>query len=392
MIIKAPKGTMDVVPENSFKWQFIEDKIREITKEFGISEIRTPVFEHTELFQRGVGDTTDVVEKEMYTFNDKGDRSITLRPEGTAGAVRLFIEHGLFNNPMPIKTFYLTSCYRYEKPQAGRLREFHQFGVEYFGTQNPSADAEMMQLPMLLYRRLGLKGLTLNINSIGCPKCRKAYNEKLREYLSGHYDELCDTCKSRYERNPMRILDCKSPVCKQIAKGAPLLIDNICQECEAHFEKVKKYLEAVGMDYEIDPYIVRGLDYYTKSVFEITAQYKNSNNTICGGGRYDKMVGRFTGMDTPACGFSIGFERIVGILMDAGFVVPEKNAREAWMYEKGMGMERLSEILKEAMAARAEGKTVLVTQMNKNKKFQKEQLGKEGYTEFKEFYKEELKR
>lgn len=323
MIIKAPKGTMDVVPENSFKWQFIEDKIREITKEFGISEIRTPVFEHTELFQRGVGDTTDVVEKEMYTFNDKGDRSITLRPEGTAGAVRLFIEHGLFNNPMPIKTFYLTSCYRYEKPQAGRLREFHQFGVEYFGTQNPSADAEMMQLPMLLYRRLGLKGLTLNINSIGCPKCRKAYNEKLREYLSGHYDELCDTCKSRYERNPMRILDCKSPVCKQIAKGAPLLIDNICEECEAHFEKVKKYLEAVGMDYEIDPYIVRGLDYYTKTVFEITAQNKNSNNTICGGGRYDGLVEELGGNATPACGFALGMERLLLTMEEQGIEIPD---------------------------------------------------------------------
>ena len=323
MIIKAPKGTMDVVPENSFKWQFIEDKIREITKEFGISEIRTPVFEHTELFQRGVGDTTDVVEKEMYTFNDKGDRSITLRPEVTAGAVRLFIEHGLFNNPMPIKTFYLTSCYRYEKPQAGRLREFHQFGVEYFGTQNPSADAEMMQLPMLLYRRLGLKGLTLNINSIGCPKCRKAYNEKLREYLSGHYDELCDTCKSRYERNPMRILDCKSPVCKQIAKGAPLLIDNICQECEAHFEQVKKYLEAVGMDYEIDPYIVRGLDYYTKTVFEITAQNKNSNNTICGGGRYDGLVEELGGNATPACGFALGMERLLLTMEEQGIEIPD---------------------------------------------------------------------
>lgn len=322
MIIKAPKGTMDVVPENSYKWQFIEDKIREITKEFGISEIRTPVFEHTELFQRGVGDTTDVVEKEMYTFNDKGDRSITLRPEGTAGAVRLFIEHGLFNNPMPIKTFYLTSCYRYEKPQAGRLREFHQFGVEYFGAQNPSADAEMMQLPMLLYKRLGLHGLKLNINSIGCPKCRKEYNEKLKEYLSGHYDELCDTCKSRYERNPMRILDCKSPVCKQIAKGAPLLIDNICEECAAHFEQVKKYLEAVGMDYEIDPYIVRGLDYYTKTVFEITAQNKNSNNTICGGGRYDGLVEELGANPTPACGFALGMERLLLTMEEQGIEIP----------------------------------------------------------------------
>ena len=322
VITNAPRGTQDVLPAQSYKWKHIEEVAKKISALYGFKEIRFPTFEHTELFQRSVGDTTDVVQKEMYTFNDKGDRSITLRPEVTAGAVRLFIEHGLFNNPMPIKTFYLTSCYRYEKPQAGRLREFHQFGVEYFGTQNPSADAEMMQLPMLLYRRLGLKGLTLNINSIGCPKCRKAYNEKLREYLSGHYDELCDTCKSRYERNPMRILDCKSPVCKQIAKGAPLLIDNICEECEAHFEKVKKYLEAVGMDYEIDPYIVRGLDYYTKTVFEITAQNKNSNNTICGGGRYDGLVEELGGNATPACGFALGMERLLLTMEEQGIEIP----------------------------------------------------------------------
>lgn len=325
MIIKAPKGTMDVIPENSYKWQYIEEKMREITKEFGISEIRTPVFEHTELFARGVGDTTDVVEKEMYTFNDKGDRSITLRPEGTAGAVRLFIEHGLFNNPLPIKTYYLTSCYRYEKPQAGRMREFHQFGVEYFGSPNPSADAEIMELALMLYDRLGLKGLTLNINSIGCPACRKEYNAKLREYLSAHYDELCDTCKSRYDRNPMRILDCKSSICKDIAQGAPLLIDHICEECSAHFEQVKSYLDAVGIGYSIDPYIVRGLDYYTKTVFEIIAQNKNSNNTICGGGRYDGLVEELGGNSTPACGFALGMERLLLTMEEQGIEIPCNN-------------------------------------------------------------------
>ena len=323
MIIKAPKGTMDVTPENAYKWQFIENKIREITGEFGVSEVRTPVFEHTELFQRGVGDTTDVVEKEMYTFNDKGDRSITLRPEGTAGAVRLFIEHGLFNNPMPIKTYYFTSCYRYEKPQAGRLREFHQFGVEYFGTQSPTADAEIMELVMLLYKRLGLKGLSLNINSIGCPVCRKEYNEKLKDYLRQNYDNLCDTCKSRFDRNPMRILDCKSPVCKDIVKGAPLLIDNICSECSDHFEKVKKYLEAAGLEYSIDPYIVRGLDYYTKTVFEVIAQNKNSNNTICGGGRYDGLVEELGGSSTPACGFALGMERLLLTLEEQEIEIPD---------------------------------------------------------------------
>lgn len=283
MLTKAPKGTMDILPENSYKWQYIEDEIRKICHEFGVKEVRTPVFEHTELFQRGVGDTTDVVEKEMYTFNDKGDRSITLRPEGTAGAVRSFIEHGMFNNPQPTKLCYQISCYRYEKPQAGRYREFHQFGVEYFGTQNPSSDAEMISLPWTLYKRLGLTNLTVNINSIGCPVCRKEYNEKLKNYLKPHYDELCDTCKSRFDRNPMRILDCKSSICKDIVKAAPLLIDCICDECSTHFEAVKKYLTAMEIPFEIDPYIVRGLDYYTKTVFEITAKNENSNGTICGG-------------------------------------------------------------------------------------------------------------
>ena len=337
MIIKAPKGTMDVVPDQSYKWQYIENKIREITKEFAISEIRTPVFESTELFQRGVGDTTDVVEKEMYTFDDKGDRSITLRPEGTAGAVRLFIEHGLFNNPLPIKTYYLTSCYRYEKPQAGRLREFHQFGVEYFGTQNPSADAEMMQIALMLYERLGLTGLTLNINSIGCPKCRKEYNEKLKAYLKNHYNELCDTCKNRFERNPMRILDCKSPDCKEIAKGAPLLIDNICDECSTHFGEVKKYLESAGISFEIDPYIVRGLDYYTKTVFEITAKNKNSNNTICGGGRYDGLVEELGGNPTPACGFALGMERLLLTMEEQGIEI--QNNDNVKLYIGNIGEE-----------------------------------------------------
>lgn len=325
MIIKAPKGTMDVIPENSYKWQYIEQKIREITKEFGINEIRTPVFEHTELFSRGVGDTTDVVEKEMYTFNDKGDRSITLRPEGTAGAVRLFIEHGLFNNPMPIKTYYLTSCYRYEKPQAGRMREFHQFGVEYFGSGAPSADAEIMELVLTLYKRLGLKGLSLKINSIGCPVCRSEYNKKLKEYLKDNYDNLCDTCKSRFDRNPMRILDCKSSICQDIVKGAPLLIDYICEECSEHFDKVKKYLEAVGIEYSIDPYIVRGLDYYTKTVFEIIAQNKNSNNTICGGGRYDGLVQELGGNATPACGFALGMERLLLTMEEQGIEIPNNS-------------------------------------------------------------------
>lgn len=335
MIINAPKGTMDVIPENSYKWQYIEEKIREVTREFGLSEIRTPVFEHTELFQRGVGDTTDVVEKEMYTFNDKGGRSITLKPEGTAGAVRLFIEHGLYNTPLPIKTYYITSCYRYEKPQAGRLREFHQFGAEYFGTQSPTADAEMMELALRIYEVLGIEGLTLNINSIGCPACRKEYNEKLKDFLRKNYDGLCYTCKTRFDRNPMRILDCKNQSCKELIKGAPLLIDNICHECSEHFEMVKKYLKSSDIKFGIDPYIVRGLDYYTKTVFEIVAQNKKSHNTICGGGRYDGLVEELGGNATPACGFAMGIERLLLTMEEQGTEIPDGNVITLYLGNMG---------------------------------------------------------
>ncbi len=310
MLTKAPKGTADILPENSGKWQYVESEIRDLCRCFGIKEIRTPVFEHTELFSRGVGDTTDVVEKEMYTFNDKGGRSITLRPEGTAGAARSFIEHGFFNNPQPTKFFYNITCYRYEKPQAGRMREFHQFGTEYFGSAEPSADVEVIELAYMLLSRLGLKDLELHINSIGCPKCRKAYNDKLKDYLKDNYDSLCDTCKSRYERNPMRIIDCKSAVCKDIIKDAPRLIDYLCEECSEHFENVKCILDSVGINYDIDPDIVRGLDYYTKTVFEITADIASANTTICGGGRYDGLIEQLGGPDTPACGFAIGMERL----------------------------------------------------------------------------------
>ncbi len=322
MLTKAPKGTSDILPEISYKWQYAENVIKKLCADFGVKEIRTPVFEHTELFSRGVGDTTDVVEKEMYTFDDKGGRSITLRPEGTAGAARSFIENGLFNNPQPTKLYYQISCYRYEKPQAGRMREFHQFGVEYFGTQHYTADAEIIELALMLFERLGLKELSLRINSIGCPKCRKAYNDRLKEFLKDNYDSLCETCKGRFERNPMRIIDCKSSVCKDIIEGAPRLIDYLCDECSEHFENVKMSLDNMGIAYEIDPDIVRGLDYYTKTVFEITADIASSNTTICGGGRYDGLVAQLGGPDTPGCGFAIGMERLF-LCMDAQSVEVE---------------------------------------------------------------------
>lgn len=345
MLTRAPKGTNDILPEKSHIWQYIEKEILKICDEYNFKEIRTPVFEHTELFERGVGDTTDVVEKEMYTFEDKGGRSITLRPEGTASASRSYIENGLFNTPQPSKLFYNITCYRYEKNQAGRYREFHQFGAEVIGSQNPSVDAELMSLPILLYKRLGLKNLKLNINSIGCPECRKEYNEKLRDFLRPKYDELCDTCKSRFEKNPLRILDCKSTVCKEIAKGAPMLIDCICDECREHFESVKKALSDMGIEYFIDPYIVRGLDYYTKTVFEIIADNKNSNCTICGGGRYDGLVEQLGYAHTPASGFALGIERLILTMEEQGIDFPNPDTPDIFVGSIGSAASTFAQAL-----------------------------------------------
>lgn len=316
LITKAIKGTKDVLPKEAYKNQYIEATAIDIASKFGYKEIRTPVFEHTELFQRGVGDTTDVVQKEMYTFDDKGGRSITLRPEGTAGAVRSFLENGLCNEALPQKVCYLISCYRYEKPQAGRLREFHQFGVECFGTESPLADAEIISLAKTFFDTLGIKDLSLEINSIGCPKCRAEYHKALKEYFSSRKDELCDTCKGRLDRNPMRILDCKSPICHEIAEGAPVVIDYLCDECKEHFEKVQKYLDAQNIEYTINPQIVRGLDYYTKTVFEFVSNSIGAQGTVCGGGRYDGLVEELGGQHTPSLGFALGLERLM-LLMEA---------------------------------------------------------------------------
>lgn len=316
LITKAIKGTKDVLPKDVHKNQYIEATALDIASKFGYKEIRTPVFEHTELFQRGVGDTTDVVQKEMYTFDDKGGRSITLRPEGTAGAVRSYLENGLCNEALPQKVCYLISCYRYEKPQAGRLREFHQFGVECFGSASPLADAEIIALAKSLFDTLGVKDLSLEINSIGCPTCRAEYHKALKEYFSSRKDELCNTCKSRLDRNPMRILDCKSPICHEIAEGAPVVIDYLCDECKEHFENVQKYLKAQNIEYTINPQIVRGLDYYTKTVFEFVSNSIGAQGTVCGGGRYDGLVEELGGQHTPSLGFAMGIERLM-LLMEA---------------------------------------------------------------------------
>ena len=322
LITKAIKGTQDTLPMDSHKVRFLEATLADIAGNYGFREIRTPVFEHTELFNRSVGDTTDVVQKEMYTFDDKGGRSITLRPEGTAGAVRSFLEHGLFNEPSPMKVYYLTSCYRYEKPQAGRLREFHQFGVECFGTSSPAQDAEVIALADEVFGFLGVKGLELQINSIGCPHCRPIYQKALKDYFTAHKDELCETCTDRLERNPMRIIDCKEEHCKEICKGAPRTIDFLCDDCRAHFDGVKRQLNVLGIPFEIDPHIVRGLDYYTRTVFEFVSGALGAQSTVCGGGRYDGLLQELGGKPVPALGFGIGEELLKLIYENA---VPGNN-------------------------------------------------------------------
>ena len=358
LITKAIKGTKDVLPKDVHKNQYIEATALDIASKFGYKEIRTPVFEHTELFQRGVGDTTDVVQKEMYTFDDKGGRSITLRPEGTAGAVRSFLENGLCNEALPQKVCYLTSCYRYEKPQAGRLREFHQFGVECFGTASPLADAEIIAIAKSIFDTLGVRDLSLEINSIGCPKCRAEYHKALKEYFASRKDELCDTCKGRLDRNPMRILDCKSPICHEIAQGAPVVIDYICDECKEHFEKVQKYLDAQNIEYKINPQIVRGLDYYTKTVFEFVSNSIGAQGTVCGGGRYDGLVEELGGQHTASLGFAMGLERLMLLMEAQGCEFPQ--AEKPDLFIVALGEKATLKALEIAKDMREEGFSALL--------------------------------
>ena len=358
LITKAIKGTKDVLPKDVHKNQYIEATALDIASKFGYKEIRTPVFEHTELFQRGVGDTTDVVQKEMYTFDDKGGRSITLRPEGTAGAVRSFLENGLCNEALPQKVCYLISCYRYEKPQAGRLREFHQFGVECFGTASPLADAEIISLAKSIFDTLGVRDLSLEINSIGCPKCRAEYHKALKEYFASRKDELCDTCKGRLDRNPMRILDCKSPICHEIAQGAPVVIDYLCDECKEHFEKVQKYLDAQNIEYKINPQIVRGLDYYTKTVFEFVSNSIGAQGTVCGGGRYDGLVEELGGQHTASLGFAMGLERLMLLMEAQGCEFPQ--AEKPDLFIVALGEKATLKALEIAKDMREEGFSALL--------------------------------
>jgi len=341
MNIQAPKGTKDILPANIYKWHYVENLFRKLCSVYGCKEIRTPMFENTELFIRGVGETTDVVQKEMYTFEDKGGRSITLKPEGTAPAIRAFIENGLFNEVQPTKLYYFTPCFRYEKMQKGRFREHHQFGVEVCGSKEASIDAEVISLVMRVYKELGIEGVQLKINSMGCPSCRKKYNEALKEFLKDKYEDLCETCKSRFEKNPLRILDCKVNSCKGIVSGAPIISDYICEECSTHFESLKKYLIVMDIDFAVDPHIVRGLDYYTKTVFEV---HDKSGIAICGGGRYDNLISEIGGPELPSMGFGMGIERLLMSLEENGIEIPSEKYMD--IYVGSMNEESKYEAIK----------------------------------------------
>ncbi|ADY56394.1 histidyl-tRNA synthetase [Syntrophobotulus glycolicus DSM 8271] len=314
MKIQRPKGTQDIIPGIIEKWHVLEGQIRKICEEYGFQEIRTPIFEATELFQRGVGETTDIVNKEMYTFQDKGNRSMTLRPEGTAAVCRAFVENKLYALPQPVKLYYRGPMFRYENTQAGRFRQFSQFGAEVFGGEDPLVDAEVIQLVWELFNRLGLKDLVIQINSVGCPVCRAEHKSKLQAFLEPKKEELCADCQSRFDRNPLRILDCKSKHCKELIKGAPTILEMLCADCRDHFTKLQEYLEAVGIAYVVDAGMVRGLDYYRKTAFEVLVREIGAQSAICGGGRYDGLVEEIGGPSTPGIGFAMGIERVISAL------------------------------------------------------------------------------
>lgn len=324
MLTKRPRGTNDFLPEDTAKWQYVENMLRELCHQFGYEELRTPIFEETELFLRGVGDTTDIVQKEMYTFEDAGGRSVTLRPENTASAVRAYVENKMFAGAQPTKLFYIGPMFRYERPQAGRFRQFHQFGIECFGASSPAADAEIIVLAWEFYYRLGLKNLELNVNSVGCPDCRPVYRKALQDFLRPNLDKLCGTCQERFEKNPLRILDCKNPECQHHLVGAPTTIDALCDDCREHFNAVLRHLDAVGIPYKINEKLVRGLDYYTNTAFEILLSDIGAQSAVCGGGRYNRLVEEIGGKPTPGVGFALGMERVFNALQAQGIELPIK--------------------------------------------------------------------
>lgn len=331
MLTKRPRGTNDFLPADTAKWQYVEDMLRRICREFGYEEIRTPIFEDTALFLRGVGDTTDIVQKEMYTFEDAGGRSITLRPENTASAVRAYVENKLFAGVQPVKLFYMGPMFRYERPQAGRFRQFHQFGIECFGATSAAADAEIIALAWEFYNRLGLTGLEVNLNSVGCPECRPVYRKALQDFLRPHLGELCPTCQERFEKNPLRILDCKNPDCQQFLTDAPSTLDHLCDDCREHFEAVKRYLDEAGIPYKINNRLVRGLDYYTNTAFEILLNDIGAQSAVCGGGRYNSLVEQIGGKPTPGVGFALGMERVFNALNAQGIELPVASGTDVFV-------------------------------------------------------------
>ena len=331
MLTTLPRGTKDILPAEVGAWRYVEGVLRDLCARFGFAEIRTPLFEHTELFQRGIGDTTDVVEKEMYTFADRGQRSITLRPENTASAVRAFVEHKMYADPDPTKLFYIGPMFRYDRPQAGRQRQFHQFGVEALGIPTPAIDAEVILLAVQILRSLGLRDLQLKINTVGCPNCRPAYRLKLQDYFRPHLAELCKDCQGRFERNPMRILDCKNERCHALAAGAPKLAECLDEECKQHFAAVQELLTAAGVEFTIDPTLVRGLDYYTRTAFEIQYPPLGAQSAVCGGGRYDGLVEEIGGPATPGIGFAMGLERVLLALQSQNLLPASKAAMEVFV-------------------------------------------------------------
>ncbi|MDE7082850.1 MAG: histidine--tRNA ligase [Clostridia bacterium] len=376
MMINVPKGTKDVLPNQSYKWQYLEETAREVARLYNYKEVRTPAFEHTELFQRGVGETTDVVNKEMYTFLDKGGRSMTLKPEGTAGVARLFIENGLASSPMPVKTFYITPAFRYENPQAGRLREFHQFGIEVFGSSSPETDAEVIFAASSFLNKLKIKGVKLEINSIGCRICRNEYNKALKNYFAPHVEEMCNNCRTRFDKNPLRILDCKEEKCKTVAKNAPKITDYLCDDCKKHFEGVRSLLDAQGLEYSVNSNIVRGLDYYSRTVFEFVSTEIGAQGTVCGGGRYDGLLEQLGGNSLPAIGFAAGIERLLLLMENTGVPFPEETA--PLIYIAGMDEKSRAQAFKTALDLRGKGVSAEVDHMQRSVKAQLKYADKIG--------------
>ena len=376
MLTNAPRGTKDILPDTVGDWNYVEGEIRELCRRFGYSEIRTPIFEHTELFQRGIGEGTDVVDKEMYTFTDRGERSITLRPENTASAVRAYLQNKLYAQSNLVKLFYIGSMFRYDRPQAGRMREFHQFGVEALGEANPAVDAEVILLAMNLLEGLGLKDLELSINSVGCPKCRSKYRTMLQDFFRDKLEDLCEDCRSRFERSPLRILDCKKDSDKPYMADAPKITDCLCEECAEHFAKLKELLTSAGISFTHDPRLVRGLDYYTKTAFEIKYPPLGAQSAVDGGGRYDGLIEEMGGNPTPAVGFATGLERLL-LALESQNLLPEKN-RSVDAYVVALGETAQAEGFKLLNSLRQQGLSAAMDFAGRSMKAQMKQANKLG--------------